>query len=102
MLTLQEPLRCNTAADASAYPTRLADFQAAYQNMRSCSQSFNAILAGVPAELTDQERRWLIGGAASVYENAREEFLTASAKLHELLIGEIISFRPTIRAAATN
>jgi hypothetical protein len=100
MPALKEPRTQNGASTADGYVALVAEFQAASTNMKACSAAFNAVLVGVPAALSDAERSSFIGSAAAAYENSREEFLSASSKLHAYLIKEIVASRPTIQSSA--
>jgi hypothetical protein len=93
------PVVCRSANEGQ-YHTLLASFDAAYRNMKNSSEGFNSVLLGVPAEFPEQEGRSRIDRASRAYENAREEFQCAVAKLNEFLIGQIISSRSTIQAAS--
>ena len=89
-------------ADTSSYRTLLVAFQAAYENLKSSSEKFTALLASGPAGLTDDERRVRVASAAATYETAREEFAIAAANMNEFLIARIISARPSIQMATTH
>jgi hypothetical protein len=80
----------------SPYRTLLANFEAAYRNMRSSSEDFNNALAEVSAGLNEHAGRTRIDEAGRAYEEARDEFMYAVAKLNEFLIAQIISSRSTI------
>jgi hypothetical protein len=100
MLAVQEPLTEIRTAATSDYGALVASFHAASMHMKACSASFNALLVGVPSGLSDDERTSRIASAAGAYESAREEFLSASATLHALLIDEIVASRPAIQPFA--
>lgn len=100
--SLSQTLGKKSPASPSDYGTLLAAFQAASERMKTSSASFNKLLVAVPSDMPEGERRSRIATAASAYEDAREEFLDAVAKLHEFMIGEIISSRSTIQFSATH
>jgi hypothetical protein len=90
------------SASESQYRYLLANFDAAYRNMKSSSEHFNTALAEVSGGLPQHEARSRIDQAGRAFENAREEFMLAVAKLNEFLIGRIISSRSTIQASASH
>jgi len=84
------------------YRTLLANFDAAYRNMKSSSEDFNNALAEVSGGLPQHEAKSRIDQAGRAFENAREEFMFAVAKLNAFLIGQIISSRSSIQASASH
>jgi hypothetical protein len=90
------------SVNGSQYCILLANFDAAYRNMKNASEDFNNALAEVSGGLAQHEGRSRIEGASRAHENAREEFMFAVAKLNEFLIGQIISSRSTLQAAANH
>jgi hypothetical protein len=83
--------RGNGAARDSTYDNLLTAFREAYDRMNVASRSFSAVIADMPATLTDQERRSYTSTAAGAYEDAREEFNLASAILSQFLIAQLVS-----------
>jgi hypothetical protein len=90
------------SANASHYRTLLANFDAAYRNKKNSSEDFNKALLEFSAGPPPHEGRSRIDRASTAYENAREEFTFAVARLNEFLIGQIVSSRSTIQAAASH
>jgi hypothetical protein len=90
------------SASGSQYGILLANFDAAYRTMKNSSEDFNNALAEVSTGQYQHEGRSRIDYAGRAYEDAREEFMFAVAKLNEFLIGQIISSRSSIRAAASH
>jgi hypothetical protein len=92
---------CRTASQ-SQYRTLLADFDAAYRQLKELSEDFNNALAEASAGQYQHEGRSRIDYAGRAYEDAREEFMFAVRKLNEFLIGQIVSSRSSIQAAASH
>jgi hypothetical protein len=88
------------SANQSQYRTLLANFDAAYRNMKNASEDFNNALLEVAAGPPPREGRSRIDRASMAYEAAREEFQLAVAMLNVFLIGQILASRPTVQAAA--
>ena len=88
--------------NTSHYRTLLASFDAAYRNKKKSSEDFNKTLLEFSAGPPSDEGRSHIDRASTAYEDAREEFMLAMAKLNEFLIGQIVSSRSTIQAAASH
>jgi hypothetical protein len=78
------------------YKTMLADFQYKLAVMKSYSAAFNTLLVGDSTGLSENERVERISDAANAYEDAREQFVAASSKLHDFMIRDIIASRPYI------
>ena len=90
------------SANKGQYRALLASFDAAYRNMKSSSGEFNNALLEVAAGPPPHEERSCVDRASMAYEAAREEFQLAAAMLNVFLIGQIISSRSTIQAAASS
>ena len=90
------------SANKIQYRTLLANFDAAYRNMKNSSEDFNNALLEGSAGPPPQEGRSRVDRACRAYEDAREEFQLAAAMLNVFLIGQIVSSRSTIQAAATH
>ena len=90
------------SANEGQYRTLLASFDAAYRNMKNASEDFNSALLEASAGPPPHEGRSRIDRASRAYEDAREEFQLAVAMLNVFLIGQIISSRSTIQAAAAH
>jgi hypothetical protein len=90
------------SASQSPYRTLLANFDAAYRNMKNSSENFNNALAAVSAGQNQYEGRSRIDYAGRAYEDARDEFMFAVAKLNQFLISQIVASRSTMHAAANH
>ncbi len=90
------------SANESPYRTLLANFDAAYRNMKYASEEFNNALLESSAGPTPPEGRSRVDRASRAYEDAREEFQLAVAMLNVFLIGQIVSSRSTIQSAASH
>ncbi len=88
------------SANADLYRSLRVDFDTAYRKMTDSSREFNAVLMCVPAGLSPEEWQARKDGAARAYEDAHEQFMAAVAKLHEFMVGQIISSRSTIHLVA--
>ena len=100
MLVLQETQKRGSPADASAYRALLAAFEAACQNLKTCSANIQALLSEINSGLTESERRARIASTAQAYETARMDCMLASANLNTFLIAELVSSSPAVRAEA--
>src|SRR5437016_23762 len=98
MLILQETQRLRAPADASAYRTLLASFEAACQNLKTCSANIQALLSEINAGLTESERRARIASTTQAYETARTECMLASANLNAFLIAELVTSSPAAQS----
>jgi hypothetical protein len=88
------------SASEVLYRALRADFDTAYKDMTDSSRAFNTLLMNVTAGLSPEERRVRNIIAAQTYEDAHERFMDAVRKLHEFMIGRIISSRSTIHLVA--
>jgi len=88
------------SANRAEYRTLLANFDAAYRNMKSCSEGFNNALLEVSAGPPPHEGRSRVDRASMAYEDAREQFQFAVAMLNVFLIGQIVSSHSTVQSAA--
>jgi hypothetical protein len=82
------------------YGTLRMEFETAYKKMMDTSREFNSVLMTVPAGLSAEERQVRKENAARAYEEAHERFMAAVAKLHEYMIGHIISSRAALQPVA--
>ena len=89
------------SASQNTYGSLRADFDAAYKKMMDSSREFNAILMTVPAGLSPEAHQARKNSAAQTYEDAHERFMAAVAKLHEFMIGRIISSRAALQPRPT-
>jgi hypothetical protein len=90
------------SANQTQYRTLLANFDAAYRNMKNSSEDFNTALLEFSAGPSAYEGRSRIDRASTAYEDALEQFQLAVAKLNEFLIGQIVSSRSAIQHATTH
>jgi|SRR5579863_6667934 len=87
-------------ASGSLYRILIANFDAAYRNLKNSLEAFNNALEEVPTGLTHYKERSPIDRACRAYEDARQEFLIAVGSLNEFLIDEIIASRSDIPETA--
>jgi hypothetical protein len=83
-------------ASESAYGALLANVNAAYRNLKNASEDCANALADVPGVPPHDPGISRIARASRAYEDAREEWLLAVAKLNDFMISELISSRSTI------
>jgi hypothetical protein len=73
----------------SWYRSLLADFEAAYLKMKNSSEDVNAVFTDAIGGLAPADIKPRMANAAGAYDDARQEFLKAAAKLNEFVISEI-------------
>ena len=88
--TLDRELERKPAVE-NEYQALLTNFNHCYQNMKTCSDAFDAMTGDVAERRPEGERQFNIVAAAKAYEDAREDFLHAVRRLNDHLIGDIVS-----------
>lgn len=92
---------CRSASE-SQYRILLVNFDASYRTLKAASETFNNALAEFSEGQYQYEGVSRIDYASRAQEDARIEFMLAVAELNEFLIGQTVSSRSSIGAAANH